>query len=80
MAEHGEEEAATLEFTPTWIVALVCSIIVLISLLAERCLHYLGKVTRHPSGARSPAFITFRRSAAIPSPPSISSHRLVFVH
>ena len=43
MAEHGEEEAATLEFTPTWIVALVCSIIVLISLLAERCLHYLGK-------------------------------------
>uniref|UniRef100_A0A452Z4V3 MLO-like protein n=2 Tax=Aegilops tauschii subsp. strangulata TaxID=200361 RepID=A0A452Z4V3_AEGTS len=41
MAEHGEEEAATLEFTPTWIVALVCSIIVLISLLAERCLHYL---------------------------------------
>lgn len=43
MAEHGGEEAATLEFTPTWIVALVCSIIVLISLLAERCLHYLGK-------------------------------------
>ncbi|KAE8767044.1 seven trans-membrane protein [Hordeum vulgare] len=46
MAEHGEEEAATLEFTPTWIVALVCSIIVLISLLAERCLHYLGKTFR----------------------------------
>ncbi|CAM0955467.1 unnamed protein product [Alopecurus aequalis] len=36
-------EVATLEFTPTWIVAAVCSIIVLISLLAERCLYYLGK-------------------------------------
>ena len=40
-------EAETLEFTPTWIVAAVCSLIVLISLLAERCLHYLGKVTTH---------------------------------
>ncbi|XP_006655330.1 MLO-like protein 1 [Oryza brachyantha] len=45
MAEPGgaEAEAATLEFTPTWIVAAVCSLIVLISLVAERCLHYLGK-------------------------------------
>lgn len=42
MAEAVGEEA-TLEFTPTWIVAAVCSLIVLISLLAERCLHYLGK-------------------------------------
>ncbi|TVU36230.1 hypothetical protein EJB05_18155 [Eragrostis curvula] len=39
----GEAEAAALEFTPTWIVAAVCSLIVLISLAAERCLHYLGK-------------------------------------
>ncbi|TVU36241.1 hypothetical protein EJB05_18166, partial [Eragrostis curvula] len=39
----GEAAAAALEFTPTWIVAAVCSLIVLISLAAERCLHYLGK-------------------------------------
>uniref|UniRef100_A0A0E0L2L9 MLO-like protein n=1 Tax=Oryza punctata TaxID=4537 RepID=A0A0E0L2L9_ORYPU len=46
MAEHGgaAAEAATLEFTPTWIVAAVCSLMVLISLAAERCLHYLGKL------------------------------------
>ena len=41
----AEAEEAALEFTPTWIVAAVCSIIVLLSLVAERCLHYLGKVT-----------------------------------
>jgi hypothetical protein len=40
-------EAPGLEFTPTWIVAAVCSLIVLISLTAERCLHYLGKVSNH---------------------------------
>ncbi|CAN6337575.1 unnamed protein product [Urochloa humidicola] len=39
----AEGEAAALEYTPTWIVAAVCSIIVLLSLVAERCLHYLGK-------------------------------------
>jgi hypothetical protein len=38
-------ETYALEFTPTWIVAGVCSLIVLISLAAERCLHYIGKVT-----------------------------------
>ena len=43
----AEGEAAALEFTPTWIVAAVCSLIVLISLLAERGLHYLGKVCMH---------------------------------
>ena len=36
----------TLEYTPTWVVALVCTIIVLISLTVERILHYTGKV-RH---------------------------------
>ena len=41
----AEAEEAALQFTPTWIVAAVCSIIVLLSLVAERCLHYLGKVT-----------------------------------
>uniref|UniRef100_A0A804N9P9 MLO-like protein n=1 Tax=Zea mays TaxID=4577 RepID=A0A804N9P9_MAIZE len=39
----GESESTALEFTPTWIVAAVCSLIVVISLAAERCLHYLGK-------------------------------------
>jgi mlo protein len=47
MADGGGEsaESTALEFTPTWIVAGVCSLIVVISLAAERCLHYLGKVT-----------------------------------
>ncbi|RWW12623.1 hypothetical protein GW17_00023702 [Ensete ventricosum] len=42
----GIEEVvdAKLEFTPTWIVAAVCTIIIFISLAAERYLHYLGKV------------------------------------
>jgi hypothetical protein len=40
-------ETYALEFTPTWIVAGVCSLIVLISLAAERCLHYIGKVTSY---------------------------------
>lgn len=39
----AEEEWNSLEYTPTWIVAVVCSIIVLISLAAERGLHRLGK-------------------------------------
>ncbi|XP_062227997.1 MLO-like protein 1 [Phragmites australis] len=43
---EGEAEASALEFTPTWIVAVVCSLIVLISLAAERCLHYLGKTLK----------------------------------
>ncbi|KAK1309739.1 MLO-like protein 13 [Acorus calamus] len=37
----------SLEYTPTWVVAAVCSIIVLISLLVERFLHYLGKFLKH---------------------------------
>jgi mlo protein len=47
----AEGEAAALEFTPTWIVAAVCSLIVLLSLVAERCLHYLGKVCMHATAA-----------------------------
>ncbi|WVZ67893.1 hypothetical protein U9M48_016910 [Paspalum notatum var. saurae] len=45
MADGGGEssESTALEFTPTWIVAAVCSLIVVVSLAAERCLHYLGK-------------------------------------
>ncbi|XP_065860883.1 MLO-like protein 1 isoform X2 [Euphorbia lathyris] len=42
MAEGG----VNLEYTPTWVVALVCSIIVAISLAVERILHYLGKLLK----------------------------------
>lgn len=38
-----EEEGTTLEFTPTWVVAAVCTVIVGISLAVERSLHYTGK-------------------------------------
>ncbi|KAF0890253.1 hypothetical protein E2562_002670 [Oryza meyeriana var. granulata] len=34
---------ATIEDTPTWIIAAVCSVMVLISFAFERSLHYLGK-------------------------------------
>ncbi|GAV67180.1 Mlo domain-containing protein [Cephalotus follicularis] len=37
------EEGTTLEYTPTWVVAVVCSVIVLISFAVERILHYAGK-------------------------------------
>ncbi|KAI4338747.1 hypothetical protein MLD38_023766 [Melastoma candidum] len=37
------EEGATLEFTPTWVVAGVCTVIVAISLAVERLLHYAGR-------------------------------------
>jgi mlo protein len=44
MSGGGEgEEETTLEFTPTWVVAAVCTFIVAISLAAERLLHYGGK-------------------------------------
>nr|POF01575.1 mlo-like protein 1 [Quercus suber] len=36
-------EGPTLEYTPTWVVAVVCSVIVAISLAVERLLHYTGK-------------------------------------
>ncbi|XP_008788294.2 MLO-like protein 1 [Phoenix dactylifera] len=39
----GEKDDILLEFTPTWIVATVCSVIVFLSLFVERFLHYLGK-------------------------------------
>ncbi|XVF42715.1 hypothetical protein PTKIN_Ptkin01aG0386400 [Pterospermum kingtungense] len=40
MAEGGE--GTSLEFTPTWVIAAVCTVIVAISLAMERLLHYLG--------------------------------------
>ncbi|TKY68773.1 MLO protein 1 [Spatholobus suberectus] len=39
----GVEEGSDLEFTPTWVVAVVCSVIVAASFAAERFLHYGGK-------------------------------------
>ncbi|GAA0146779.1 hypothetical protein LIER_06651 [Lithospermum erythrorhizon] len=42
MAGGGENEV-NLEYTPTWIVALVCSVIVAVSLSVERIIHYVGK-------------------------------------
>ncbi|KAI3851536.1 hypothetical protein MKX03_012027 [Papaver bracteatum] len=40
---EGEGDADSLEYTPTWIVALVCSIIVFISLAVEKFLHHLER-------------------------------------
>ena len=43
MGGGGEEEGTTLEFTPTWVVACVCTVIVGISLAVERLIHFTGK-------------------------------------
>lgn len=40
----GDRGGTKLQFTPTWSISLICSIIVLISLIVERRLHTLGKV------------------------------------
>ncbi|OMO68983.1 Mlo-related protein [Corchorus capsularis] len=40
-------ESSSLEFKPTWVVAAVCFVIILISLFAERGLNHLGKCLRH---------------------------------
>ncbi|KAJ1279586.1 hypothetical protein BS78_04G166100 [Paspalum vaginatum] len=50
----GDAPEITLEHTPTWIVASVCSVIVVISLLFERLLHRLGK--RLTKGRRKPLY------------------------
>ncbi|GLU06085.1 hypothetical protein SLE2022_231480 [Rubroshorea leprosula] len=39
----AEDESNSLEYTPSWVIAAVCFVIVLISLLVERGLHRLGK-------------------------------------
>ncbi|KAA8536668.1 hypothetical protein F0562_029146 [Nyssa sinensis] len=41
------EESRSLEYTPTWIVTLVCFIIILVSVAAERGIHHLGKFLKH---------------------------------
>ncbi|KAL5990712.1 hypothetical protein ACLOJK_011616 [Asimina triloba] len=43
MAGGAGESSVPLKYTPTWVVAAVCSVIVVISLLLERALHILGK-------------------------------------
>ncbi|XP_021282490.1 MLO-like protein 1 [Herrania umbratica] len=42
----GGGEGASLEYTPTWVLAGVCTVIVAISLAMERLLHYLGNVLK----------------------------------
>ncbi|KAL7583798.1 hypothetical protein Lser_V15G42062 [Lactuca serriola] len=42
MAGDGGE-GTSLEFTPTWVVAAVCTVFVGVSLVVERLLHYAGK-------------------------------------
>ncbi|KAJ3683213.1 hypothetical protein LUZ60_013440 [Juncus effusus] len=48
MGEGGgmEGEEIKLEYTPTWIVAGVCSLIIFVSIVVERLLHRLGKVLK----------------------------------
>lgn len=55
----AEELNDSLEYTPTWIVAVVCSIIVFISLCVERALHKLGKVNSHLSIHISSGLVDF---------------------
>ncbi|KAL0384685.1 UNVERIFIED_CONTAM: MLO-like protein 13 [Sesamum radiatum] len=43
----GGESGRSFEYTPTWVVAVVCFIIVFISVFAERGLHKLGKCFKH---------------------------------
>ncbi|KAG6472788.1 hypothetical protein ZIOFF_070266 [Zingiber officinale] len=46
-AMEASEHSEALEYTPTWVLAAVCTVIVFISLLAERGLHFLGKILKH---------------------------------
>ena len=59
----GGEPEITLEHTPTWIVAAVCSVIVVISLVFERLLHGLGKVRYLLAAAASVAASPVRLGA-----------------
>lgn len=48
MGGGGGEGDSSLEFTPTWVVAGVCTVIVALSLAVERLIHYGGKVPHFP--------------------------------
>lgn len=43
----GGKEGRSLEETPTWAVALVCFVLVLISILIEYVIHLIGKVRKY---------------------------------
>lgn len=45
MAESSGNDEATLEHTPTWAVAVVCFILITVSILIEHVLHLLAKVS-----------------------------------
>ncbi|XVF56737.1 hypothetical protein PTKIN_Ptkin06aG0144400 [Pterospermum kingtungense] len=42
----GEGVGGSLEYTPTWVIAAICSVIVAISLAMERLLHYVGNILK----------------------------------
>lgn len=46
MASEASSEG-TLEYTPTWVLAVVCTVIIVISLTVERLLHHLGKFLKN---------------------------------
>nr|XP_043638310.1 MLO-like protein 1 [Erigeron canadensis] len=51
---HEGQEGTTLEFTPTWVVAAVCTVMVGVSMAVERLLYYSGKKLR--KGGRKPLY------------------------
>jgi mlo protein len=44
MAGESDASARELYETPTWAVALVCAVMIIISLLLEKGLHHIGEV------------------------------------
>ncbi|KAL8482657.1 hypothetical protein ACS0TY_025628 [Phlomoides rotata] len=44
MGGSSSGEGVSIEYTPTWVLALVCTVIVSISFAVERLLHYTGKL------------------------------------
>ncbi|CAM8922755.1 unnamed protein product [Rhodiola kirilowii] len=42
-----DNESKSFEYTSTWVVAVVCTVIILLSIVAERGLHRLGKFLKH---------------------------------
>lgn len=43
-AAEGGSASRELDQTPTWAVASVCAVIILISILLEKALHHIGEV------------------------------------
>ena len=43
--EGGGRGGPSVEFTPTWVAALVCTVIVLLSLVVQRIIHVHSKVS-----------------------------------